>query len=96
MAPRRALSSISGNIRRGKDLTSDQRCEIVGRFDAAQKIAEIALKIKKRPSVVHDTIRLRKKRKSSVSLPGSGRPSKVNDRVKHRIVVVCTGALVYS
>jgi transposase len=86
MAPRRALRPISGNKQRRKELTKVLRGEIGGRHDAGQKNVQIASKVKKSPSTIHETLHLRKERKDGASLPRSGRPKKVTDRTRNRIV----------
>ena len=84
--PRPPLTNISGNSRRGKELTPDVRGFIAGLRVAGFKAAEIRKKFRVPESTTKSTINKVLERINNESLSRPGRPPSISDREKRRIV----------
>ena len=86
--PRTPLASISGNRRRGPELTPYRRGEIVGKYNAGVTRQNIAHILETPKSTIDYTIDQASKRPHGESRPRTGRPPKLSDRDKRHLIRV--------
>lgn len=79
---RTPLCPISGNVKRGCELTPYERGIIIGSYNSSKSPCEIELEISYSRGAVRSTIALETTRANGVSLPRSGHPIIYNDRDK--------------
>ena len=84
--PRKPLSEISQNIRRGPELTPYKRGLIIGASDFGGTLLEISLKYTIPQTTIRNTINQAPNHLQGVSKPRSGRPRKLTSRDEYRIV----------
>jgi len=86
MPPRTPLGPISGNRRRGKELTSYERGQIVAHHDSGRTYKQVTRIIDISPNTIAKTIQKVSIRHHSISQPRSSRPSKTSPRDRRRVL----------
>jgi transposase/transposase-like protein len=75
MPPQRQFGAeISGNARRGPNLTPEERIRIIAKSDAGVKVSELVEEFERSPNCIRTTIRLAKTRTTTQEASRSGRP----------------------
>jgi hypothetical protein len=81
MPPRRsALQKISGNARDGRNLTPDERMQIIAKSEAGCTTGELADKFRVTSKCIRDTLRRWRLYHTTSDLPRSSRPTKTTPR----------------
>jgi transposase len=79
---------ISGNHRKGQELSSDARSVIISKFEAGVGISELADEFGSTPKCIRDTIQCWNNHKTTKSLPRKGRPSILTHCKKRRLFCI--------
>ena len=86
--PRTPLGPVSGNRRRGPELTPYKRGEIIGKYNAGVICQNIAHILETPKSTIDYTINQASTRPNGESKPRTGRPPKLSDRDKRHVIRV--------